>query len=492
MTDGTEVRRRLDDVIAAMKHSGAWDVARPRDEAFTDTSAFGMGSMAFEQWLRYVFVPNVERLIASNGPWPQTSMVAVQAVRKSGGDSRADELVSALHAFDSLFERPKVPAVVHVLAPPSPAADSYARSRAAFERGDHRAALDAIRAVLKIDPRFPNAQNYAGWILLHWPTRTQVELDGAIAHFREAMSVAPRDDAPLANLCDALVLAGREAEAIAEAQRQTDGASTEGFHAAGAHNWLGWRALSHPDTIDAAIEHFRSALRHRFGWGIARSNLGKALEMKGLPDEAYAEHQRALDCKANFDRTFSHERRAAYEARHGWLRNALESFRRALKEDSLRGATHEATYREAIGFIENQLRARGIDPDEKDREAWARARELEIPAGFGARNEFGEPLADAVIEVERLLRDERWADAIAALRALDGSNLVDAIGYASWGAKRARRAGDLASAIAMQSIVVNAYRGYASNASSGGEGLARMGDVEREQKTLESWKAEAK
>jgi uncharacterized protein YqcC (DUF446 family) len=68
MVDSADVRARLDAVIAAMRREGAWDIERPSDAAFTDMGPFGMDTMAFEQWLCFVFVPNVEELIASRGP----------------------------------------------------------------------------------------------------------------------------------------------------------------------------------------------------------------------------------------------------------------------------------------------------------------------------------------------------------------------------------------------------------------------------------------
>jgi uncharacterized protein YqcC (DUF446 family) len=486
--DANDVRARLDAVIGAMKQKGAWDVERPRDEAFVEMGAFGMRAMAFEQWLRYVFVPNVEQLIASNGPWPTTSMVAVHAAREGDGNPAVSALVPALHAFDAMFE-PAEPAPTAVPAvSPSPAAQAYARGVAAFERGDHGAALVAMREVLAIDSRFPNAHNYAGWVLLHWPSRTSTELDAATGYFREAMAVAPADGASLANLCDALVAAGREREAEAEAERETT--SSEWNRAAAAYNWLGWRALGSADMIARAIELLRAATARRTWWGLARSNLAKALEIAGRGDEAYAEHATALACKDAFDRAFCYERRAAYETRHGWLRNALGSFRAALADDRERGGARQATYAEVIAWLESQLRARGVDVSDTNGVAWLRACELEIPAGFNARNELGEPLADDVIEVERLIRAERWTDAVAALEALrssDYNKLIDAIGYASSGAMLAKRAGRRADAIAMQRLLVAAYEYYASGASSGGEGMTRTLDVERERAKLVAW-----
>lgn len=62
--------------------------------------------MAFEQWLRFVFVPRVESLLTSDGPWPRESHVAARAYRewKMHGDvPEVDRLLDHLRAFDALF-----------------------------------------------------------------------------------------------------------------------------------------------------------------------------------------------------------------------------------------------------------------------------------------------------------------------------------------------------------------------------------------------------
>ena len=320
---------------------------------------------------------------------------------------------------------------------------------------------------------------------------TAQDLDEAIARLRAASEAAPDDHVPLANLCDALVAAGRDAEAVAEAERATT-VTSQWNRMAGAHNWLGWRLMGQPDTLELAIAHLRDAVRWRPWWGLARANLGKALELAHRGDEAYEQHVIALGCKDDFDRAFCHERLGAYQARHGWLRNALVSMRTALREDDKRGAQRRAPYAEGIAWIEQQLRANGVEPVTPEHErnpAWVRACELEIPPGFLAKNERGEPLSDDVIEVQRLARAERWADAAAQLeklRAADYNLLFDAVGYAEDAVERARRAGHHREAIAIMRLVVDAYRFYASGATSGGEGMARMEDVRRaEQKLVE-------
>jgi uncharacterized protein YqcC (DUF446 family) len=102
--DAKRVRSRLDKVIEEMKNQSIWDVPRPDDSAFVEMGAFGMNTMAFSQWLRWVFIPNVERMILAGGPWPHGSSVAVQAAREGDTDPSIAALVSPLSHFDDLFD----------------------------------------------------------------------------------------------------------------------------------------------------------------------------------------------------------------------------------------------------------------------------------------------------------------------------------------------------------------------------------------------------
>jgi uncharacterized protein YqcC (DUF446 family) len=99
------VVKRLAAVIEAMKTAGYWQLARPPASAFENMGAFGTNTMAFTVWLRWVFVPNVEQRVASDGPWPSSSSVAVQATREFDGniDPGVPGLISALSDFDSIF-----------------------------------------------------------------------------------------------------------------------------------------------------------------------------------------------------------------------------------------------------------------------------------------------------------------------------------------------------------------------------------------------------
>ena len=104
MVNQRAIAAAFEAILTEMKRTGVWNVERPADAAFSDMGAFGMYTMAFAQWLRWVFVPRVESALASGGPWPTSSEVAVQATREFDGAPELGQLVSLLAEFDALFE----------------------------------------------------------------------------------------------------------------------------------------------------------------------------------------------------------------------------------------------------------------------------------------------------------------------------------------------------------------------------------------------------
>jgi tetratricopeptide (TPR) repeat protein len=246
------------------------------------------------------------------------------------------------------------------------------------------------------------------------------------------------------------------------------------------------KAVSHAHALDDA----ETAIRHQKWLGTTRVARALLFELAGRVDDAYAEYAAALRCNDVFGRAYCHERRGAYELHRGWTRTGLRSMRAALRQDAREGGAHQERYRAACEHLERELTAKHVPFPPADREehdkAWPRACELEQPAGFGVLNEWGEPLADAVIEVERRLRAKEWREAVVAFQALDAQNMVDAIGFGSRGVDQMISAGERESAIELQSLVVDAYVIYASWSTSGGEGLARTSDVERERAKLKS------
>jgi uncharacterized protein YqcC (DUF446 family) len=103
MADVLAIGNGLDKIEAEMRKLGMWDIEEPTPEAYAKMGAFGMNTMAFAQWLRWVFVPRVRGLLESDGPWPPSSAVGTHAVREFDGYSEASELVTLLCRFDDLF-----------------------------------------------------------------------------------------------------------------------------------------------------------------------------------------------------------------------------------------------------------------------------------------------------------------------------------------------------------------------------------------------------
>jgi uncharacterized protein YqcC (DUF446 family) len=90
-------------VEAEMKSIGYWSTAALLPEAYDFHQAFAMDTMAFSQWLQFVFIPRVRSIVDQRSEFPAKSMVAAQAVREFDGDTNATRLVSLLSEFDALF-----------------------------------------------------------------------------------------------------------------------------------------------------------------------------------------------------------------------------------------------------------------------------------------------------------------------------------------------------------------------------------------------------
>ena len=100
MPEAEAVLRCLDQIAAEMRRIGLWQQAPPPPVA---QQAFGADTMAFHQWLQFVFVPQVRAAVATDS-LPASSSVSVRAVREFDGDDTADRLVALLCEFDALFE----------------------------------------------------------------------------------------------------------------------------------------------------------------------------------------------------------------------------------------------------------------------------------------------------------------------------------------------------------------------------------------------------
>ena len=223
-------------------------------------------------------------------------------------------------------------------------------------------------------------------------------------------------------------------------------------------------------TFADALTACEWTLEHNRMRGATHAARGLFLELLGRADEAYETYSTAIRCNDKFDRAFCHERQSAYEATHGWLRNALYSLQEALLADKRASSARVKAYEEALAKLEPH-----VPPDRTPR-----ARELERPPGFGERNMYGEPLTEDVIGVLSLIRAERWDEVIAAAKALEPSRLLDVSGHLSRAVDSAPRP----IAIALQELVVHAAVIWASWSTSGAEGMSRTAELDVERARL--------
>jgi uncharacterized protein YqcC (DUF446 family) len=98
------VAQKIDAIEAEMKRIGYWQDAPLTPEQYDFRAAFAADTMAFPQWLQFIFIPNVRAIVARQGAFPASSQVGAYAVREfdTYGDE-VDNLTTLLIEFDRLF-----------------------------------------------------------------------------------------------------------------------------------------------------------------------------------------------------------------------------------------------------------------------------------------------------------------------------------------------------------------------------------------------------
>lgn len=105
-----------DRISAELRRRGRWS-SEPLDPArLVDMGAFGMNTLAAEEWIQFVLVPRVRELVAARGELPRESQISAWAARQFDGDPEADALVELLRDLDELAEHAATSAVVEAAA----------------------------------------------------------------------------------------------------------------------------------------------------------------------------------------------------------------------------------------------------------------------------------------------------------------------------------------------------------------------------------------
>jgi len=97
------VEKKLTAIEAEMRRIGMWQSEPLPETAYAFQEPFAMDTMAFPQWLQFVFIPRVQSIVQARGEFPASSNVGTQAIREFDGVAAATKLVALLCEFADLF-----------------------------------------------------------------------------------------------------------------------------------------------------------------------------------------------------------------------------------------------------------------------------------------------------------------------------------------------------------------------------------------------------
>ena len=87
-----------------LRVQGWWETESPGEQALSSQQPFCIDTLAFEQWLQWIFLPRMKQLLESGAPLPQASGIQVMAEQVYGASSlQAQGLIGLLGEFDRLI-----------------------------------------------------------------------------------------------------------------------------------------------------------------------------------------------------------------------------------------------------------------------------------------------------------------------------------------------------------------------------------------------------
>ena len=100
----TQVAEVLIDIEAQLRQLGQWDKITPSPAALASTEPFCVETLTLPQWLQFVFLPTIYRMLEENQPLPQRCGIAPMAEEFFRGSGLAiGSLVDALLRVDELL-----------------------------------------------------------------------------------------------------------------------------------------------------------------------------------------------------------------------------------------------------------------------------------------------------------------------------------------------------------------------------------------------------
>lgn len=104
------ITHQLADLILAieaeMRRIGLWEQKRPAEKALASLAPFCHDTLAFEQWLQWVFLPKMKQVVESGEEFPASSDITPLAEYRLGQLSlTGDRLLALIRQFDDFINR---------------------------------------------------------------------------------------------------------------------------------------------------------------------------------------------------------------------------------------------------------------------------------------------------------------------------------------------------------------------------------------------------
>ncbi|MDP3814161.1 YqcC family protein [Pseudomonas sp.] len=87
-----------------LRVQGWWEAQAPSAQALSSQQPFCVDTLAFEQWLQWIFLPRMKQLLETGAALPKVSGIQPMAEQVYGGQAeKARRLIQLLGEFDRLI-----------------------------------------------------------------------------------------------------------------------------------------------------------------------------------------------------------------------------------------------------------------------------------------------------------------------------------------------------------------------------------------------------
>ncbi len=104
-----DIQNRIADVLleveATLRINGKWDETSPSNKELASEQPFCVDTLAFEQWLQWVFLPRMKNTLEETKPLPAKSSIFVYAQEcLYKNDPYTGSLLKLMKTFDDLIK----------------------------------------------------------------------------------------------------------------------------------------------------------------------------------------------------------------------------------------------------------------------------------------------------------------------------------------------------------------------------------------------------